>query len=211
MNISKWVHNLDSDWIELRSISVGKLKRMLDHPDKPIDKDSLNARFFHHFMRNQKQFHAYILMMVHNYQDAEDLMQEAAILMLEKFPEFQPDKPFFAWGMGITRNIILRFRHKRGRQTVFFQEKIYQQLEASSQQHTHLLDEKSDVMRACLRKLKERDRRLVAMRYEKQDSMKYIADQMNRSLDGLYHSFSRIYTALRQCVNRQMDLRERHV
>ena len=65
---------------------------MLDQPEKSIDRNSPNARFFRHFMRNQKQFHAYILMMVHNYQDAEDLIQEAAIVMLEKFPEFQPDK-----------------------------------------------------------------------------------------------------------------------
>lgn len=180
----------------------------MEQPGKQANKDSLNARFMRLFMRNQKQFHAYILMMVHRHQDAEDLLQEAAILMLEKFETFQPDKSFFAWGIGISRNLILRYRQKGRRRTEFFSEEVYRMLETCAEEQSRHFNDNTDLLRRCLHKLKLPDRHLVAMRFEERLSMQHIAEVMDRSLDGLYHSFSRIYAGLRECVNHQIVMRE---
>ena len=156
-------------------------------------------------MRNQRQIHVYILMMVHNNQEAEDLMQETAIILWEKFSEYQPGKSFSSWGIGIARNVILNHRRKQERRRQLFDEKIYQYLETYAQAHSQDLAETTEALRECMSKLNRTDRRLVAMRYEQRLPVKRIAEQIDRSVDGLYQSFTRIYSVLRDCLHRRLS------
>ena len=60
-------------------------------------------------MSSQSRIYAYILMLVHNHNDAEDLLQETASILWEKFDEYIPEKSFAAWAVGIARNKIYNF------------------------------------------------------------------------------------------------------
>jgi|SRR5688572_11777929 len=36
---------------------------------------------------------------------AEDLLQDVAVILLRKFPEYDPQRPFVAWAIGIARDL----------------------------------------------------------------------------------------------------------
>ena len=75
-----------------------------------IDHSDNESSRFGHFIRcmsqNQKQIHAYILMMVHDYHNAEDLMQETAIILWQKFDDCVPGTSFAAWGIQVAQYIV---------------------------------------------------------------------------------------------------------
>lgn len=50
-------------------------------------------------LNNQMRIYAFILSLVHNYEDADDLMQETANTMWQKYPDCQPIKDFLSWGI----------------------------------------------------------------------------------------------------------------
>ncbi len=54
--------------------------------------------FFRYYAQSQAEIYTYILTMVPNSVDAEDIFQEASSLMWRKFEDFKPGSSFIAWG-----------------------------------------------------------------------------------------------------------------
>jgi len=180
---------------------------MPSNRDNSDHESSRFGRFFHCMSQNQKQIHAYILMMVHDYHTAEDLMQETAIILWQKFDEYEPETSFTAWGMQVARNVAFNYRRKYGKRSQIFNDHMYQILEGYAQESARDLNATEESLHECIKKLKPMDQHLIKLRYEQRISVQNIAIQVKRSADSLYHSFSRIYAALKQCVSQQLEAR----
>ena len=72
-----------------------------------------DAVFFQLFMGSQKSLYAYILASIHNYADANDILQETVTVMWRRFEEFDRDSSFIAWGISIARNQIRTYFNSR--------------------------------------------------------------------------------------------------
>ncbi len=175
--------------------------------DNSDHESSRFGRFFRCMNQNQKQIHAYILMMVHDYHNAEDLMQETAIILWKKFDEYEPGTSFSAWGMNVARNVVFNYRRKLGNRSQLFNDHMYQMLEDYAQNSARELSATEEFLRDCINKLTPTDQQLIKLRYEQRIPVQNIATQVKRSADSLYHSFSRIYAALKQCVSQQLEAR----
>jgi len=179
-------------------------------PGNTDNSDHEASRFGHFFRcmsQNQKQIHAYILMMVHDYHNAEDLMQETAIILWQKFDDYKPDTSFAAWGIQVARNVVFNYRRKHSKRSQIFNDHICRILEGYAQQCARELSATEESLHECIQKLKPMDRHLVKLRYEQHIPVQEIAAQIKRSADSVYHSFSRIYVTLKQCVSQQLEIR----
>jgi RNA polymerase sigma-70 factor (ECF subfamily) len=180
---------------------------MPNNRDNSDHESSRFGRFFRCMNQNQKQIHAYILIMVHDYHNAEDLMQETAIILWQKFDEYEPGTSFSAWGMHVARNVVFNYRRKYSNRSQLFDDHMCKILEDYAQDRTRELSATEEFLRECINKLKPVDRHLIKLRYEQRIPVQNIATQVKRSADSLYHSFSRIYAALKQCVSQQLESR----
>lgn len=161
-----------------------------------------NERFFRLFMSSQSRIYAYILMLVHNHNDAEDIMQETASVLWERFDEYIPEKSFAAWAVGIARNKVFNFIRDNTRTRVQFQESIITKI---AEYGRHSVDEAPDRVEAikrCVEKLRDDDRRLILIRYEQNVTIKKLAELIGRSPAGLYKTLGRIHYLLQECVRR---------
>jgi RNA polymerase sigma-70 factor (ECF subfamily) len=175
--------------------------------DKPHD-DTRAERFFGQFMASQNQIYTYILMAVHNINDADDLMQETATVLWEKFDEFEEGRNFTAWGIGIARNKILAYLRDHSKTRAQFEDDMHDKIIEHAQS---VVDEKEDRMKAikkCLGKLDDKDRKLISMRYDQNITIKKMSQLVGRSVNGLYKTMARIHNALQNCVQRTMTSRE---
>ena len=84
---------------------------------------------------------------------------------------------------------------------------MYRILEDHAQECAKELSATEESLRDCITKLKPIDQHLIRLRYEQHVPTQKIAAQVKRSADSLYHSFSRIYAVLRQCVSQQLEAR----
>ena len=64
------------------------------------------------FVRDEARIYGYIRSLVVHRADAEDLLQETASVLWQKFHEFQPGSNFLAWAMSIARFQVRHFRRK---------------------------------------------------------------------------------------------------
>src|SRR5688572_13921046 len=62
-------------------------------PEPDLDREA----FAPLFSRNARRIYGFIMTLVFNHQDAEEVFQNTSIVLWNKFAEFRPDSNFFAW------------------------------------------------------------------------------------------------------------------
>jgi RNA polymerase sigma-70 factor (ECF subfamily) len=158
--------------------------------------------FLRLLMANQKRIYTFILGMVPNHEDADDLFQETVLVMWSKFDSFARGTSFTAWGFTIAKYQILSARKKYSRTGKQFSEAALEMLQKDSVHFVGQIDSWMQALRGCIRKLNQRDYELIRMRYEDEITIKTIAERIGRSVQSVYKRIARIHDALLQCVRR---------
>lgn len=157
---------------------------------------------------NQKRIFSYIATMVPNYADAEDIMQEVVGLLWKKFSEYTPNTDFVAWALTIAKYKIYEYykdvkraNRKLSNETIRILEK--ESSTTSADYNLHL-----EAVKKCIQKLDAKDYKLVHLRYEMNQNVKYMASRFGISVQSIYKSLARIHNVLMWCVNRQLRREE---
>lgn len=165
---------------------------------------SKTKQFFRLFMVHHTRIYTFILMCVPHEADADDIAQDTATVMWEKFDTFSPGTDFVKWGKTIAYNKILDYRKKKARQHVIFSDAMLATLAHEAENSLDQVDPRLEALKSCLRKLNTDDRTLLRHRYEESLTIKRIAEQAQRSVQGLYKVMARIHSRLVECVNRRL-------
>lgn len=176
--------------------------------NNPSNKPTKESVFFELFMNCQKSIYAYILSSVHNYADANDLFQETATVLWQKFDEFEQDSNFLAWGISIARNMVRNYFKKHKCSRLQFDDNLAQNIENKTIAKLKDYDPRIESLRECFKKLSGSNRQLMKLRYEEGLTIKLIATRLGKPLQGMYKYMARLHNALQECVEKTMTLRE---
>lgn len=157
------------------------------------------------FLQSERRILGFILSLVPNLADAEDLLQETCSIMWNKFEHYEQGTEFTAWGISIARYRVLTFRRKAVSHRVCFNEKLMQEIADAAAEISSTNDDRVGALQSCLSQMKERDRELVRLRYFAENSTKQTAQQLGRSADSVYKSLNRIHDSLLWCIRRSLQ------
>lgn len=155
-----------------------------------------------------RQVYAYILTLVANWADAEDIFQETSTTLWEKFDEFQLGSDFTAWACRTAYFKTLSHGKQQGKAVGVspeFLAAVSEEVERMSEQ----LDAQHFALADCLERLTPRDRNLIDLRYSPQGNVKAVADQVGRSVPAIYKALQRIHQTLFECIQRKLAAEER--
>jgi RNA polymerase sigma-70 factor (ECF subfamily) len=161
-------------------------------------------------MSNEVRIFSYILKLVPNLADAEDIMQETAGIMWRKFDQFQKATNFVAWAIEIAHYRVLDYRRKKSRSPMIYESEIFEQMVSLARETSKQDDRRLEALRRCLTKLQDRQRRLIMLRYYDDIRPKEIATRLGMSVHAVYKSLSRIYEQLLMCIRRTPAFKELH-
>jgi len=162
--------------------------------------------FLRLFLQNERRLFAYILTLLPHRADVDDVLQEASLVMWDKFDERQPPDDFAAWGCRIAYFKVLDFYKKNQRSRGCFSHALLDRLAetAIEQAGTLQLDERREALAACLEKLNARDRDLLSRRFSVGSTTRSTAAAVGRSVDATYKALAKIRQALFDCVSRTL-------
>jgi len=160
-------------------------------------------RFLRLLMKNERRVYAYILSMVANSNDADDILQESTIVMWRKFGNFQEDMDFTCWAMTIARYQVLSFYKKNKNRKVVFSSSL---LEIIESEFTKLEspDARISMLKSCMKGLTSPDVELMRLRYEENLTLKTIGERVMKSTRATHYAIARIHNLLLLCVRRKM-------
>jgi len=165
------------------------------------EKELKSDSFFRLYNAAQHRIYAYLLTMLHNHSDAEDLLQATASILWEQFEDFDKSKSFGAWAVGIARNKALDFMKSKRSTRAFFDDGFYDDISRIEEQESEKGDRRLKALRGCVKKLSPPNQELVHLRFGKGIAVKKISQKSEHSSEAIYKRLSRIYSALRDCVH----------
>lgn len=166
---------------------------------------SNNEEFVRLLLIYQKRVYGFILTMVPNFSDAEDVFQQVVMIMCRRFNEFQAGTNFLAWAIQIARYELYNVRKIKRRSFIYFSSETMETIFQETCSRLSQMDQRVGFLEECLKKLDKADRGLVSRRYEEGLKIKDIAEQSGLSVHNLYRGFNRIHLFLRHCVNTQLE------
>ena len=153
---------------------------------------------------NHARIYAYIISMVPNNSDADDIMQDTAIVMWENFNRFETGTNFVSWAVTIAKFQILKHRKRHTRSRLFLSEKAYDLLISETEKIQEETQDRLQALRKCLQKLSLKDQRFLHMRYYQGASARIVAQQVGTSIDAVYRYTARLNHWLLSCVRRAL-------
>lgn len=163
------------------------------------------TRFTELLHANRSRVFGYIVSLVHHHADADELFQETALLLWQKFDEFQAERDFGKWATRFAHLTVLNFIRKNRRRKVYFSEAILEKMALAHQEEVAgLAASRTEALAGCLDKLPEGERQLVEECYSGQRKMKDVAQQHGQSAAAVYKAIERARRKLLACMEHSL-------
>ena len=174
---------------------------MSDEPSQP----NADLRFTRLWIEAQHTLTGFVTLHGHNYASVDDIIQEVATQATENFDKYDPARPFGAWLIGIARMRIAESYRKQGRSPVVFSNDVMESITEAFLAAQPETNDRLEGLHLCMAKLSERHRRVIDLRYGRQQSSGEIADQVGGSAQAIDAMLYRVRLALRDCIAKYME------
>lgn len=158
---------------------------------------------------NQKRIFSYIATLIPNYADAEDVMQEVISLLWRKYADYTPNTDFVAWALTVAKFKVYEYYKDIKRNQRKLSNETIRVLEKESFVTEDLYKGHLEAVKNCIKKLDTKDYKLIQLRYEMNENVKYIASRFGLSVQSIYKNLARIHNVLLLCVNRRLRQEEK--
>lgn len=169
----------------------------------PVEQEQ-HQRFLRLFTTHESAIRAYIRRLLPSRADADDVMQEAAIVLWEKFDEFQAGAEFRAWAFGIARYKVLAWVRDRRRDRLVLSEEAVALLADETARDESSLARQRAALERCADKLVPQQRGLLFAAYQPESSIQEVAAGSGRTVAGFYQWLHRMRRLLLDCVRREL-------
>ena len=180
------------------------------HPptDPPHER---HAEFVEALTASHSRLLGYLRGMLGRRQDAEDVLQQASLLMWRKFSDFEAGSDFMAWASTICFYEAKNFIRIAGRSPLHFDDALLDILASERLDDLPSRVHRLDALDSCLAKLQDPEQQLIKAAYNNgtPNAIATLAAQMNRAPQTLYNKLNILRRQLGECVQR--TLQEEHV
>lgn len=150
--------------------------------------------------QNQRRIFLYVMSLVPNWNEAEEIVQEANLVLWREFAHFQPGTNFAAWACKVAFHQVLAWRKRKQRDRLEFSPTFLEAVAEEASASADVLEQRSQALAQCIGKLATPHRDLLRLRYSEGLSVEHIARQLDRSVEAVYRALSRIRHTLHGCV-----------
>lgn len=165
-----------------------------------------NERVLRLYLRHQTMVRDFVLGLVRNPHDAEDIHQEVSVAILKTKPLDISKEDFPRWCRGIARNKVLHYWRGKKRSRIQPNSDLMDAIEEAFECSASEVYEE-DILRrqalsACYRKLSDTERDIISRRYEQGHTSGAIAEALQLAAQTVRKRLMQIRNALRLCIER---------
>ncbi|MCK4997991.1 MAG: sigma-70 family RNA polymerase sigma factor [Anaerohalosphaera sp.] len=170
--------------------------------------DDKGQRFMKLYMAVQRRLYGFTLSLVPNQVDADDIVQETASVMWDKFDDFEPGTDFAAWALCIARYRVMTYRQKDISKRKRFSSQSIETIDNAASSDEKKESARQAALRGCMKKLEEKDRQILYLRYEMGATLRNVAERLDLSINTLYSRLGKIHAVLLNCIRKKVAQEE---
>ena len=168
---------------------------------------SQNAEYLRLFLANIGDIRAFLRTVVRNPRDLEDILQSVALVLWEKFDQYDRERPFGAWARGVAAKEVLTLRRSAGRYTSFPPEVVASILDAYEGRigSTPGRSDRIEALEKCLEIIPKQSRQALDLRYGRGMAINEVAKSLGRTLAATQRALSRTRRRLAECIQQRLS------
>lgn len=170
-------------------------------------KGEASQGFLSRFLASESALRGYILAHGCDFNIAEDLLQQTALVLWKKFDQYDPSRPFVPWALGIARLEVLNRNRSPEKAHALLDADLAEKLAGSYEEEADL-ERRRQLLRSCVRRLSGSMRDATLLRYEQGSDLEAIGKRLGKSLSAVKVLLHRARLALEECVKRQLSAEE---
>ncbi|MGJ8724067.1 MAG: sigma-70 family RNA polymerase sigma factor [Roseibacillus sp.] len=136
--------------------------------------------------------------------DADDVLQQTALVIWRKFEQYDPETHFMKWACVIARFEALAYRRKIARDRLVFREDILDLMAAEGMDEIEERSAESRALEICLRAMTEQQRKFLTLAYTSGIKVKEMAEESGSTAAAYYMRLKRLRSQLQKCVERKL-------
>ena len=148
---------------------------------------------------------AYARAVLGDYAAAEDAVQEAMLVVVKKFDQFQEGTSMLAWCRAIVRLEVLRMKQQRQRERTLSERLLDDAIDAAfdefqTAQRRDDAESWQQALEGCLERVPERGRSVLKARFVDELSYQQIGERVGMTLEAVRKALFRLKKQVRSCV-----------
>ena len=173
-----------------------------------------DSQLIQKYLQLRSDFMGYLYALTRDAELAEEVYQNAAVVIIEKSNSNEEIRNFRAWAKEVVRRQALHAIRSRETSRRHGRAIAPELLEAIantlSKDHstTSVVHSEATAMQKCVDELPDEKRKLIAMRYESDASFDEISTNLNSTPAAIQRALSRIRKVLHDCTQRRLSLSE---
>ncbi|MBI1374996.1 MAG: sigma-70 family RNA polymerase sigma factor [Phycisphaera sp.] len=163
------------------------------------------AAFVQNLTRCQPTLYAYIISLLPDHADVDDVLQQANVVLWEKLGEFEPGTNFDAWACRVAYYEVLTARKRAARSKLRFDDDLLGTMAGELAERADGLDTRRRALRECLADVPDHQRVLLERRYTDNDPIGDIAASLGRPVKTIYQTLYRLRRTLLDCIRGRIE------
>jgi len=135
---------------------------------------------------------------------ADEVLQETSLVLFRRVDEYDEQRPFVAWALGVARFQVLSLNRDAARSRVAFDTELLVRFTETWGELAPGASDRSLFLQDCIQRLAARARQMVRLRYYDELTAEEIARQIGGTGAAVRVALQRIRQQLRECVERQL-------
>ena len=170
---------------------------------KPLE---ISPDFLQHLTQYQLAIRGYIRGSIKNHFDADDVFQKTNVILCKKSDHWNQDEiPFLKWAFTVARYEVLGYYRDQSRDKHIFNDDVLELILDDSKKLAPELSKRAEFLKLCLENVSKENRFILACKYGADQGIAQIAQQVDRSADGVKSLLKRVRHKIRICITNKME------
>jgi RNA polymerase sigma-70 factor, ECF subfamily len=150
----------------------------------------------------QGRLYGYILSLAGDPDAANDVLQEANIILWKQWEQFDPGSNFKAWAFRIAHFQFMAYRQKKIRDKVLYSNELLSMLATEAREVDERHEQRAAALEKCLARMAPRSREAIRLRYADGVKVCEMAEKLHRNENTIYQILFRARRWLIECVQK---------
>jgi len=166
--------------------------------------DESRRQFIRLMTKHERLVYGYILSLVPNWADADEILQETNVRLWEEADKFEMGSNFGAWAKRVAYFQVLTWRKRASRSRLVFDQRVIDAIAEEPSWNDEAFEARQQALGDCVSELPDHSRELLRNCYVSGSKIKDVAVELRKTPSSVYKALERIRVVLHSCIERKL-------
>ena len=165
----------------------------------------LSEEFILELTQVQQRLFGFLFKRLADREQAREVLQRTNLVLCRKAEQYQTGTNFKAWAMSVANFEVMAYRKTQVRDRLVFSDEVDDMIGSREDEFSSSQTDRISHLNHCLQLMSPQNRQLIEHRYEGQNSMEKIADEIGGTVGAIRVKLHRLRKLLLECIQNRMQ------